>query len=108
MYRMFKQRIAVLGFLALIFLVVYGIARHYSPAIVAYVVEQTLIQKAPQGISLALVQERFEASLASTPPEARMMKLLALSNYLEKIQKLTPVELDRLLKSGGTAFSTNS
>lgn len=104
----FKQRVTVLGLLALLFLAAYGAARAYSPAIVAYVVEQALVQKAPEGMSPILVRERFRALLASTPQELKMLKLLALSNYLEKVQRLTPVELDRLLKPDGTAAGTES
>jgi hypothetical protein len=104
----FKQRIMVLGLLALVFLAAYGVARHYSPAIVAYVVEQALVQKTPEGMSPILVKERFEALLASTPPEGKMLRLLALSNYLEKVQKLTPTELDRLLRPDGAAAGTKS
>jgi hypothetical protein len=97
----FGRRVAVLGFLILFFLLIFGIARSYSYAIVAYVVEQALLQKAPEGTSTAQVQERFETALASTPEESKLLKLMALSSYLEKVQKLTPTELDRLLAPGG-------
>ncbi|MBZ5498435.1 MAG: hypothetical protein LAP85_18710 [Acidobacteriia bacterium] len=102
MYKTFGQRISVLGLLALLFVGVYGIARYYAPVIVAYVVKQALIQKSPEGMNPSLVQERFEALLASTPPEAKLVKLVTLSSYLEKTQKLTPAELDRLLATVGT------
>jgi hypothetical protein len=95
------QRVAVLGFLALSFLLIYGIARAYSYDIVAYVVEQALLQKAPVGTSTAKIQERFQTALALTPGEYKLLKLMALSSYLEKVQKLTPTELDRLLEPGG-------
>lgn len=108
MFTTFKQRIAMLGLLALLFLAVDAIARHYSPAIVAYVVEQALIQKAPEGMSPILVKERFETLLASTPPEAKLMRLIVLSSYLEKVQKLTPRELERLMAAGGTPQGTGS
>lgn len=104
----FKRRAIVLGLLGVLFLAAYGVATHYSPAIVAYVVEQALVQKAPDGMSPDLVRERFEALLASTPTERKMRVLLALSNYLEKVQKLTPVEMNRLLKPGGIAADTGS
>ena len=97
----FGRRVAVLGLLILFFLLIFGIARSYSYAIVAYVVEQALLQKAPAGTSSARVQERFETVLASTPTESKLLKLMALSSYLEKVQKLTSTELDRLLAPGG-------
>lgn len=92
----------MLGLLVLAFLAIYGLAKYYSPTIVAYVVEQSLVQKAPEGMSPILVRERFETSLAAVKPEAKLLKLLEISNYLEKVQKLTPADLDRLLTSRGT------
>ncbi len=97
----FGRRVAVLSFLILSFLLIYGIAKSYSYDIVAYVVEQALLQKAPDVIAAAQVRKRFETALESTPADHKLLKLMALSSYLEKVQKLTPAELDRLLASGG-------
>ena len=97
MSRNLKWRITVLGFMAAFFLVVYGIGRHYSPSIVGYVVEEALVQKAPEGMSPAAVRKRFEAVMAGTRTQDKILKLLTLSNYLEKVQKLTPAELHELL-----------
>lgn len=96
----FNRRVAVLGFLILSFLLIYGIARSYSYDIVYYVVEQALLQKIPPGTGTSGVQERFKSALASTPPEYKLLKLMALSSYLEKVQKLTSNELNRLLEPG--------
>ncbi len=96
----FKRRVAVLGSLILCFLVIYGISKSYSYEIVFYVVEQALLQKAPPGASRTEVRERFEAALAGTPAKDKLLKLMALSSYLEKVQKLTPAELDKLLEPG--------
>ena len=106
MHKTIKQRITVLILLALCFFAVYGAARYYSPMIVAFVVKQALIQKAPEGMSPILVRERFEAFWTSTPPGEKMKKLMDLSNYLEKVQKLTPGELDRLLAVDGSPAGT--
>jgi hypothetical protein len=97
----FLQRVEILGLLLLVFLMIYGVARHYSSAIVAYVVEEALLQKAPEGMSPAMVRQRFDAALASTPQQVKLLKLLSLSNYIEKVQKLPPAELDRLLATSG-------
>ncbi len=99
----FRRRLAVIGLLALLFLVIYGIAKSYSAEIVLYVVEQALIQKIPEGMDSLKVQRRFEYLLASTPADAKLLKLMALSSYLEKVQKLTPGEIDRLLAPDGNA-----
>jgi hypothetical protein len=48
-------------------------------------------------MSPTAVRKRFEAVMASTRPGNKMLKLLMLSNYLEKVQKLTPAELHELL-----------
>jgi hypothetical protein len=97
MFRTAKQRMAVLVLLATLFLAAYTAGTRYSPAIVAYVVRQTLIQKAPAGVDPGSVGERFDKLFAPMPSDAKMEKMLALSSYLEKVQKLSPEELKRLL-----------
>ena len=97
MSRNFKWRISVLGVMAVLFLLVYGIGRYYSPRIVGYVVEEAVVQKAPEGMSPMIVRKRFETVMSVTRVQDKMLKLLALSNYLEKVQKLTPAELIELL-----------
>lgn len=93
-----RKRAAILGFVALAFLAVYGSARHYSPLLVSYVVEQTLIEKAPDGVTPEAVDKRFGVLMESLPDgKKKMEKLLFLSQYLEKIQRLTPEELEHLL-----------
>ena len=78
--------------------VLYGAAKHYAPLIVEYVVEQTLIQKAPSGIDPVLLNSRFRALLSADPSnQVRMERLLRISEYLEKVQSLTPGELEDLM-----------
>jgi len=96
-----RQRLTIMGFLVLAFFCAYGVARRYSFELVAYVVEEALMQKAPEGIPQDQVRSRFERYLEAGPADQKMNKLLALSNYLEKVQKLTAAELDRLLAGGG-------
>jgi hypothetical protein len=86
---------AVMVSLALVF---YGAARHYSPSLILYVVEQSLAQKAPAGTDSILLRERLHAILASAPNQSvRMEKLLRISEYLEKVQHLSYEEIDRIL-----------
>jgi hypothetical protein len=94
----FRKRIAVLGLLLVLFLAVYGVGRHYSAVIVTFVVEQTLIQKAPRAENPLMIRGRFEQLMQSVPADRKLKKLLALSSYLEKIQKLTSAEFERLLQ----------
>ncbi len=96
----------MLGVLAVVFLAIDGAARYYAPVIVAYVVEQSLVQKAPSGMRASEVKERFKAAMATVGPEGKLLKLFEISNYLEKLQKLTPEDMDRLLtapKAAGRA-----
>jgi len=86
--------------------VFYGAARYYSPSLVLYVVEQSLTQKAPAGTDLAALHERLHALLSATPDQkARMEKMLRISEYLEKVQRLTRVELNELMEAKGTRES---
>ncbi len=76
----------------------YGAARCYAPILALHVVEQTLLQKAPEGISKSRLRERFHALLAQAQdPAAKMARLFAISERLEKAQTLTPEELEELL-----------
>ena len=95
----FQKRLMVVMALGIFALASYATARHYSPALVVYVVEQSLIQKAPLGIDPALLHERLHQLLSGAPdPKAQMGELLRISVYLEKVQRLTPEELDELLE----------
>ncbi len=87
-----------MGLLLAIASVSYGAARYYSPFLVAYVVEQTLIQKAPSGTDPVLLKSRLHILLSAAPnKQLKMERLLGISAYLEKVQSLTSAELDNLL-----------
>ena len=78
--------------------ILYGAARHYSPSLIQFVVEQSLAQKAPPGTDLTQLDERLHSILLANPDQnARMEKLLHISQSLEKVQQLTPKELNELL-----------
>ena len=95
----FRQRLAIVGLLAFMALAAYGVGRHYSTALMTYVVEQTLEEKSPPGTDPAMLKSRFEGLLsASSSPEAKLQTLLRLSQYLEKVQELTKSELEMLLQ----------
>jgi len=84
----------------------YVAARLYSPALVFYVVEQSLTQKAPAEISKAQIHERLHAHISAVPDQkTKMARLLRISEYLEKIQHLTTVQLDELLANKGRGIS---
>ena len=103
----FQKRLMVVAALGIVALACYVTARHYSAGIVLYVVEQSLVQKAPPGTDPALLRERFHALLSGAPgPKARMEELLRISEALEKVQRLTPEELGELLgaEKSGTAL----
>jgi hypothetical protein len=78
--------------------ILYGAGRQYSPALIRYVVEQSLIQKAPSGADPVYIQNRLRAILSKTPDRnAQTQRLLQISEYLEKVQSLTPEDLDGLM-----------
>ena|SRR2546427_9339553 len=80
----------------------YAAGRHFSPRIVAYVVQEALVQKAPSGGDPAEIRRRFQALAAEVrEPDARLEKLLAISLRLEKLQVLETSELERLLRGTG-------
>lgn len=94
-----QARSAIAGLLFALALILYGTAKHYSPILVLYVVEQSLIQKAPAGTDLAGLHGSLNRLLASESDQnERMKRLLRISEYLEKVQHLTKEDLDRLLK----------
>lgn len=96
----FRSRLWVMGILVAAALAVYGTAKFYSPSLMIYVTEQTLIQKSPAGTDPESVHGRFHAYLSSLPDsESRLAAVMSISQYLEKIQQLPSQEFDRLLKT---------
>lgn len=109
----FRQRLGILGLLGFLALAVDGMGRYYSPILMAYVVEQTMIEKSPPGTDRAMLRSRFEALVsASHSREGKYKVLLQLSQFLEKVQELTKPELDMLLQEpsekSGTRAPENS
>ncbi len=93
-----KQRLAILGVLAALFFLANGLGRHYSPALIAHVVEEALVEKAPPGTDRAWLHERLAApEKEEGGAEAYLQRLLAISQRLEKVQSLTGRELQSLL-----------
>ncbi len=95
----FERRLWTLGLLVLIAVATIGIGKYYSSSLVEFVVEQTLIEKAPPGSDPGSIRGRLHLLLSGKVGEKeRLSELLFLSQYLEKAQKLTPTELDELLE----------
>jgi hypothetical protein len=93
-----QKRSTIIGLLFTLTLILYGTARLYAPALVLYIVEQTLIQKAPPGTDSAVLHARLHECIAEAPDrKARMERLFRISAHLEKVQTVTPQDLDRLL-----------
>jgi hypothetical protein len=94
-----KRRLAVAIAVLILILAVYGTIKLYSPLLTFYVVEQTLIQKAPPGTDPALLHERLQLIVSASPTsKARMEELFRISAYLEKVQTLTPEQLEFLIR----------
>jgi hypothetical protein len=93
-----QKRSIVIAMLLLFSSILYGAARHYSPSLILFVVEQSLAQKAPSGTDWTQLHERFHLFLSAIPDQnARMEKLLRISQFLEKVQQLTQEDLNELL-----------
>jgi hypothetical protein len=93
-----RKRSLVIASLFAVASVLYGAAKYYSPSLVLFVVEQSLMQKAPSGIDPSSIYERFHARIAAAPDRnSQMQTLLQISEYLEKVQHLTFEQLDKLL-----------
>jgi hypothetical protein len=94
-----QRRFLLLIIILLLATGVYGLAKYYAPSLVYFVVEQTLIEKTPPGTDHAQLRKRFHALISSAPDQnARMEKLFRISGYLEKIQYLTPAQLDDMME----------
>jgi len=107
-----RKRSLVMGSLMVIASVFYGAAKYYSPSLVFFVVEQSLIQKAPSGVDRTLLHDRLRAQIFATPDKtSRMQKLLRISECVEKVQYLTLEQLDQILplqNQGGTDSNPES
>ena len=94
-----NRRLLIVGVLTAIAVVSYVALHRYSPVLVGYVVEQTLLQKAPDGADLTEIRSSFEAWIEGFPGgDARLKRLFAVSQQLEKVQKLSDLELKHLLE----------
>jgi hypothetical protein len=93
-----QKRSIIAGVVLAFASILYGAGRHYAPSLIQYVVEQSLIQKAPSGTDPVYLQKRLRALLSTAPDQnTKMKRLLRISEYLEKVQYLTPEDLDNLM-----------
>jgi len=92
-----QKRASILSALLALALVLYCTARYYSPNLIHHVVEQSIIQKAPPGIDASMARLRLEELVRAEPDKkALIQRLLRISEYLEKTQRLTSEEWDKL------------
>jgi hypothetical protein len=95
-----QRRAGVMAVLIAVASILYLTARSYSPSLIQYVVEQTLIQKAPQGADPVGIRTHFHALMSSAPNrDDQIRQLIQISEYLERVQTLTPQELDELMRT---------
>jgi hypothetical protein len=93
-----KRRLIVAGLLTCFALAVLAAAKHYSVPLIAYVVEEALVQKLPAGTDPPVVRQKFQALIAALPDrQLKLEKLLYMSQYLEKLQTIDRQELEWLL-----------
>jgi hypothetical protein len=100
-----QRRLLFVAALFAFALVIYVTGKHYSTPLILHVVEQSLAQKAAAGIESTQLRERLHGYLNSAPDENKKMeRLLRISEYLEKVQYITPEELNELIPVGKTAI----
>lgn len=93
-----RRRLTVLVILAASFFALFGLGKYYSPALVRYVVMQALLEKAPEGTDPAWVCARVTALSDSSAGGADgMARMMAISQQIEKIQRLTEQQMTELL-----------
>ena len=91
-----KRALIMLALLAFA-LTLYCVGRYSSPYLIYHVVEQSLIQKAPPFIDSTTARVRLESLIGTEPDKkVRMQRLLKISEYLEKTQRITPEEWNSL------------
>ena len=89
-----------MGIIIVILSMLYATAEYNSLMLAEYIVEQTLIQKAPPGTDPVKVHKRLEELLTTEPDRhARINLLFAFSGYLEKVQALSPQTLAELMRA---------
>jgi len=94
-----QKRSAIMGIIIVSLSILYGAAKFHSYILVEYVVEQTLIQKAPDGIDPVKIHEYLRALLDRAPDRSsRIDRLFRISEDLEKVQALSPRDLAELME----------
>jgi hypothetical protein len=98
-----RKRSAVVGILVAFLLILYGMAKFNSFYLVEYIVEKTLIQKAPSGTDPAEIHESLQDLLATAQNRNDRLEILfRISGHLEKIQELSPQALKEILRAEST------
>jgi hypothetical protein len=96
----FRVRTVVVALLAGTALAACGGARAWSPRLVAWVVEEALVQKAAVPSGGTEARERLRRLIQGIPDRpARLERLLEISQRLEKVQSFDPEDVDTLLGS---------
>jgi hypothetical protein len=93
-----KRRLIVAGIAVSLAAAILVTAKRFSVSLIAYVVEEALVQKLPAGTDPPVVRREFRTLIAGVPDEKlKLEKLLTLSQYMEKLQTIERPELERLL-----------
>jgi hypothetical protein len=94
----FRQRTLRLLCLGVVAGGAYAVTRIYSSILVTYVVEESLIQKAPDGADTGQIRARFQGLVHTIPDRGtRLRRLMEMSQVLEKVQRLDRDGVERLL-----------
>ena len=93
-----RKRSLILAVVLMLLMAVYGMARYYSEGLIHYVVEHAFLMRASDSMDVNRLRKDFRAHVALFPPgKARLQRLLEISHYLEKFQKLKESDLEHYL-----------
>jgi|SRR5690554_765824 len=100
-----KSTYIVLAALLLFFLSAMWLLKSYSLELIHVVVAHTVIQKAPPDYPASKIEKAFDDAFQQAQAggwkDRYKSELLAISQRLEKIQKLDAAEVDQLLRNLG-------
>jgi len=98
------RRIAILGVLGLLALAILLLARAYTLDLVSFVVCRAYLQKSPPGVEAERVRVVFAQALSRAQGNRlsrnqHLQRLFAISQRLEKLQRLSDKEAMEILES---------
>jgi hypothetical protein len=94
-----QKRSLIILYIIVLLSMLYGVAKYKSTYLVEFIVERTLIQKAPSGTDPARVRDRLRVLIEGMPDRKSKTDLLfRIAGELEKVQALTLQGISQILQ----------